>query len=150
MSKTSKWLLGVGVSAVSIAWYIAAPVSHTIDVVRVEVAGIREARESLVTLIYTGLGPKKQQVFEKTVEMPRGVAEFYDVPEGNYTVRIATDRCYKEPYGFTTEKYEAYFDFGGRGPRWEKPKRADVDIDLDKCARTMSFEFASSAWKWGF
>src|SRR5258708_37704309 len=92
MSKTSKWLLGVGVSAVSIAWYIAAPVSHTIDVVRVEVAGIREARESLVTLIYTGLGPKKQQVFEKTVEMPRGVAEFYDVPEGNYTVRIATDR----------------------------------------------------------
>ena len=134
-------------------YYLGKDVSHTIDEMRVIVYGAKSEQETVVRLIYRGEGEKRvpEQVQEKKIDVLMR-AQFFNVPQGDYIVRVMTDRCPPgPPYAYIwklADRVEFHVDFLSH-QRWMKPWIGEIKFDLDKCDADSDFKHLPT-WKWGW
>ena len=138
--------LVVGIPVLS-GLYVFTPVSHTIDLVRIELrTGSSYVEGKTVGLVYAGALKKthKDEAGFLAQTDSYGVADFHYMPQGSYEV-------YVHGYDCRLSKTKNVAEFTFTEPfRFRRPVAYRLVVNPEKCLRVGYNDKLEFTWKWGW
>lgn len=157
MDRTMKMLICMCVAlgtGLMVAMYVLVEVSHTIDTLYVDLRGVSHGTKTEVEIKHDSMhGTRFNTTYVRDVYAD-AVIILENVPQGNYTVRIPTEKCKPRPptiAEYPGHRAGSFFaSFGvSDNRRWITLPNVVFIVDLDAC-KTHLESTRSKGWTWRF